>query len=608
MGATRLGMKNTQLGACAFLDSFSSVGGRNESMNTFRFAMWASALWLGSLYQTLAAIGATPQQQLPVVIPGEYLVQRAAGITTARLLANLTAKFGPSVRLISEIPDSRIVQVQLPATPAGAPPSRAEVAATQLRAAATLQSLDSIEPVVRFQLADSQTDVSRAQNAISDAMNKIGLSGATHISSSSPAKPIVVAVIDTGVFTSHEIFKDILLRGADITKDPNGRPEAIRLPDGSYETHGTGIAGVVALMVRGGKITGSPVANIKILPIRATDTSETVSSPNAIRAIKYAVKNGATIICASWGSSVESSDVLQAIDQARLANVSFVAAAGNGAQVEQYGPYIGYDIDAKKFYPASWPLANIVAVGALGLSDSLAAFSNFGASSVKLAAPGYSVMVPNLGVDDNTGTKHSVYQATSGTSIAAPFVAGAIALYSAAYPTASQVSVISRAELAVTPSPALNKVVASGGYLSIQRIFATNPNPPADATVGLLTASYVPSRLPNFTMVDALRARITVGANRNDAPQLRGNDSGGSLSITPTVAEFLVRLNPGTDAAEIVREVPAQFRIINRPAKVSEDLYSFRVESSLGKISAAKALKDIDGVASVEAPAKYVLQ
>ena len=191
----------------------------------------------------------------------------------------------------------------------------------------------------------------------------------------------------------------------------------------------------------------------------------------AIKAINYAVKMGAKVLSNSWGSEGEDSTdannqaLRDAISAAEKAGVLFVAAAGNGHSG------VGYDNDAdpKPGYPASYPIENIVSVAAIDKNDKLGAFSNWGAHSVHLAAPGvavFSTMVNgNYGdvVLDLLGIKIT----WDGTSMAAPHVAGAAALYWSKHPQATYKDVKAALISSAKKIDAMNGKSVSGGKLSV---------------------------------------------------------------------------------------------------------------------------------------------
>src|SRR5262249_18409269 len=125
----------------------------------------------------------------------------------------------------------------------------------------------------------------------------------------------------------------------------------------------------------------------------------------------------------------------------------FVAAAGNN----------GTNNDTTRFYPANDPHSNVISVAAIDSTGALASFSNYGANSVALGAPGVSVLstLPNGG-----------YGFGSGTSFAAPFVTGTAALVLAAHPGWSYAQVISALKSTVTPDPSLAGKTVTGGVVN----------------------------------------------------------------------------------------------------------------------------------------------
>ena len=125
-----------------------------------------------------------------------------------------------------------------------------------------------------------------------------------------------------------------------------------------------------------------------------------------------------------------------------------VAAAGNN----------GTDDDTTPFSPASYSATypNVISVAAIDSTGALASWSNYGTGTVQLAAPGVNIL----------STEGSGYAYDSGTSMAAPFVTGTVALVEAAHPTWSMSQVIDAVLDHTTPDPALAGMVTTGGVLN----------------------------------------------------------------------------------------------------------------------------------------------
>lgn len=171
------------------------------------------------------------------------------------------------------------------------------------------------------------------------------------------------------------------------------------------------------------------------MALRFINDSGQGTTENAIKAIDYAVKNGANIINASWGGEGgdgEDKPLREAIERARDKGVLFVAAAGNGRLNKSSGKAEGFDndSDAKPMVPASLDLDNVVAVAATDSEENLAVFSNYGKKSVKIGAPGVKILstVPGDRYQDTIVNLWITKVTWDGTSMAAPFVSGALAV------------------------------------------------------------------------------------------------------------------------------------------------------------------------------------
>jgi subtilisin family serine protease len=148
------------------------------------------------------------------------------------------------------------------------------------------------------------------------------------------------------------------------------------------DDHGTHVAGTAAAVGNNNiGITGVSWT-AKIMPLRFLNAYGSGSVADGIDAIDYAIDKGANIINASYGSYTFSAAERDAISRARNAGILFVAAAGNDSWNND---------SATKHYPSSYDLNNIIAVAATDQNDSRAFFSNYGATSVDVAAPGANI-------------------------------------------------------------------------------------------------------------------------------------------------------------------------------------------------------------------------
>lgn len=202
-----------------------------------------------------------------------------------------------------------------------------------------------------------------------------------------------VAVIDTGCnFLHPDLSANIWVNDAEVPgngqdDDHNGYVDDVHgwdfadndnIPQDATG-HGTHVAGIIAAENDNYMgISGVAQWQSNIMAVRFMTAFDSGTVADAIKAIDYAVDNGATIINCSWGSSGYSSSLYRTIE---AADALFVCAAGNdGMNNDNYG-----------FYPASYALDNVISVAAGDQNDELAWFSNYGIGRVHVVAPGTSV-------------------------------------------------------------------------------------------------------------------------------------------------------------------------------------------------------------------------
>jgi subtilisin family serine protease len=316
----------------------------------------------------------------------------------------------------------------------------------------------------------------------------------------------VVAVIDTGVDYTHPDLAANMWRnprevpGNGVDDDGNGFADDVYGYDFvnndadpmDDDRHGTHVAGILG-MVGGNGVGGSGVnPAAKVMALKFIAGGGTGYTSDAVRALSYAIANGAKVANASWGGATFDSTLASAIGRARTAGMVFVASAGND----------GGNNDLVPFYPANYGATadNVVAVAATDSADRFASYSNQGAKTVTLAAPGTGVYstLPN-----------NRYGTLSGTSMAAPFVSGAIALLWDANPALTYQQVIAKLKASVDPLASLAGKTVTGGRLNVARML--------DAAVPPVVPP--PVSPPPATTRETDGARVTAHAFAGTAPQ-----------------------------------------------------------------------------------------
>jgi serine protease len=267
----------------------------------------------------------------------------------------------------------------------------------------------------------------------------------------------VVAVIDTGVDYNHPDLAANMWRnsreipGNGIDDDRNGFKDDVYGYDFANNDsnpmddngHGTHVSGTIGAAGDNGVGVAGVDWHAKIMALKFLDSSGSGYLSNAVRALNYAIASGAKVVNASFGGGGYDSAMATAINNARSRGVIVVAAAGND----------GSNNDADPAYPANYAGDNVVSVAATDRYDQLAYFSNYGRTTVDIAAPGQSIFstLPN-----------GRYGTYSGTSMATPHVAGALALVWDAHPDWTYRQVIEALLNTADRVPSLSGKVATG--------------------------------------------------------------------------------------------------------------------------------------------------
>jgi subtilisin family serine protease len=296
-----------------------------------------------------------------------------------------------------------------------------------------------IPSAIRSRLTDIDGDGKITFRDLNDYRNKgtgkiTDLNGNGRIDGGDVLKPTTSGGWADGVSNDGDAFKDDLV-GWDFLDNDNN-------PMDSYG-HGTHIAGTIGAIGD----NGVGVAGInwvsQLMAIRFVDGSGGGSISAFIGGLNYAVAHGAKVSNNSWTGPSASDALVTAINNAKAKGHIVVAAAGNA----------GTNIDNEPTYPASFSQDNVVSVAATDRYDRLTSYSNYGAASVDIAAPGDGILSTKLG---------GGYYFNSGTSMATPHVAGALALVWAKNPTWSYSQVIAQVLKTADRLPSLTGKVATG--------------------------------------------------------------------------------------------------------------------------------------------------
>ncbi len=342
----------------------------------------------------------------------------------------------------------------------------------------------------------------------------------------------VVAVIDTGCLVTHPDLVDNIFVNTNeipnngIDDDNNGFVDDIRgwdfLDDDANpndETgHGTHVSGIVGARGNNGVGTVGVTWDVKVLPLKVGDDTGLSSSAiaEALRYVSSLKGDGFNVVATnnSYGSSAPNSVARAEIQVHEEIGIIFVAAAGNA----------GEDIDAggNSQFPAGFPEENIISVANSTQGDDLSFGSNFGIESVDIAAPGQEVYSTYLDGE---------YEFLTGTSMASPIVAGAVALLATYEPELSSFDLRQRIFDTAKPFSGFEGKISTGGRLDLLAMLEPDM---AGHTLSIVNHEPHLIFLPDFNL--ELVLEIESAINANTTLDYLGLDSSVSIQeISPQV-------------------------------------------------------------------------
>jgi subtilisin family serine protease len=499
------------------------------------------------------------------------IIEFAPGTSAKDRRAAATAS--PTVQPVADVPSARIGVVALPAdtTPAEVATATAAIAAEPSVRSVSVdhrryRDLDPRDEPGWPELWGMENTGQRLFGGIAGTNGKtdVDLDAAAALATTTGDASVVVAVIDDGIDFSHpDLATQAWANPGEsgggketngVDDDGNGYIDDVHgwdfchddstVHDVNDDFHGTHVAGTIAAALDGQGVVGvAPSVKLMALKFLGDDDACGFDS-QAIEAIAYAKSFGVRIANNSWSGRGRLTSAPEL--RAAIANsgMLFVVSAGNDG--------IDNDHDTFPALPASWDLPNILAVAAVDNKGALADFSNFGRTSVDIAAPGVAILSSVPDYDGDHGHFAFGWDWLDGTSMAAPHVSGTVALIASYLPS-----------LANDPGGLRGRVLASGkvlskttGRTSTGRIVdaylaldAVAPSPVAPTTFGFalgstITGTTATGRIAWPSATDAMSGvasydagvRAGTGTFRTQASGTTGHSTSRSLTFSTPYA------------------------------------------------------------------------
>jgi subtilisin family serine protease len=420
-------------------------------------------------------------------VPGELLVQFRAGATDedkGRALGRIGGEALENIRAQAAHNDGRGDLVL----------ARFQPDVPQAAAIGTLQddpAVEFAEPNYIYQHAASSNDPYYTNGSLwgmyGDATtpaNQYGSqAGEAWTAGNTGSSSVYVGVIDEGIqFTHPDLDANVWNNPFDpadgVDNDGNGYVDDIHGWDfdgndntiydggtqGRLDDHGTHVTGTIG--AEGGNGIGVAGVNWSVTYISGKFLGRRGgTTANAIKAVDYftnlKTRHGLNIVATnnSWGGGGFSQGLLDAINRGGNAGILFIAAAGNGGS-----DGVGDNNDTTATYPSNYQCtANgtydcVIAVAAITSTGAKSSFSNYGATTVDIGAPGSGIY---------STTAFNLYSSFSGTSMATPHVTGGAALYAASHPGATAKQIRDAIMASAVPTASLSGKCVTGGRLNV---------------------------------------------------------------------------------------------------------------------------------------------
>ena len=387
------------------------------------------------------------------------------------------------------------------------------------------------------------------------------------------SKTVFVGIVDTGVQITHpDIAENIWTNPYDpadgIDNDGNGFVDDVHgwdfvnndntVYDSVNDDHGTHVAGTIG--GKGGN--GAGVAgvnwNVTMIPAKFLGTTGGTTA-DAVRAIDYITdlknRHAMNIVATnnSWGGGGYSAALHSAIIRAAKSNILTVIAAGNSSSnndaVASYPSNTSTLVGTSAETAASYE--GVIAVASLESTGLMSSFSNYGKTTVDLAAPGGGIY---------SSVPSNAYASYSGTSMATPHVTGSVALLAAKYPNATADQLRTAILATATPTASQTGKTVTGGRLNVQAAlnysgFSTQPPVVPSVTIGDVTAVEGNSGTKSFlfpvSLSSSTTSNVVINYSTADGTAQAGSDyvaATGSITIPAgsTTGQIAITVNGDT--------------------------------------------------------------
>lgn len=437
------------------------------------------------LLATTAEKAAQVESSLPEHVPGEVIVKLkpefafAQGMAEGGQAQSFAEDYGASVAHKFDIPENmfksfngEMLVVKLPAgmttaqgmAAMGKDPRVEYAASNDIVHAGPVESGETVDTQgkpddLNKQLwgLNNEGQTGGTADADIDAPEAWGIQTGKTVAQGGP----LIAVIDTGINYNHEALKGNVwtnpgeIPGNGIDDDGNGVVDDVHGFNAAAKSgdplddndHGSHCSGTIAGNGENSKGLYGVMHNASLMGVKFLTASGGGTLSAAIDSVLYATKMGARVTSNSWGGGGFNQALYDAF---KASPAMHIIAAGNERN----------NNDARPSYPATFDLPNVIAVAATDHKDNLASFSNYGATTVDVAAPGVDIL-------SSTSGSPTEYKSFSGTSMATPHVTGVAGLILSEHPNMSNAELKELIMDTVDKKPQLEGKMVTGGRVNV---------------------------------------------------------------------------------------------------------------------------------------------